>query len=56
MWKISKGRNCVSKTFRLPEEIVEQLERLALKNNLSVNQVVIQCLDYAIENLDKEEQ
>lgn len=54
MWKIRKGYNSVSKSFRLPEELVEKIDALAYKNNLSLNQLVIQCLDYAINNLDND--
>ena len=54
MWKIQKGYNTVSKTFRLPEEMVESLDKLAFENNLSLNQLVIQCLNYALENLEHE--
>lgn len=54
MWKIKKGYNSVSKSFRLPEELVEKIDELAYKNNLSLNQLVIQCLDYAVNNLDTE--
>ncbi len=52
MWKIQKGYNTVSKTFRLPEELVSELDRLAYENNLSLNQLIIQCLNFALENLD----
>ena len=52
MWKIKKGYNSVSKSFRLPEELVKKIDELAYKNNLSLNQLVIQCLDYAVNNLD----
>lgn len=55
MWKIQKGYDSVSKSFRLPAELVEQLEQLAYKNNLSLNQLVIQCLRFALDNLEKEE-
>ncbi len=54
MWKIRKGYNTVNKSFRLPEELTEKLEKLAALNNLSLNQLVIQCLDYAINNLDND--
>ena len=53
MFKIQKGYDTVSKTFRLPIELVEQLDLLAYKNNLSLNQLVVQCLRYAIDNLDE---
>lgn len=52
MWKIQKGYESISKTFRLPEELTQKLEKLAYENNLSLNQLVIQCLNFAIDNLD----
>ena len=56
MWKIQKGYDSVSKSFRLPAELVEKLDTLAYKNKLSLNQLVIQCLNYAIENLDTDDE
>ena len=54
MFKLQKGyEEYVTKTFRLPKEFVEQLEKLAYDNHLSLNQLVIQCLKYAIDNLEK---
>lgn len=55
MWKIQKGYESVTKSFRLPVELVEQLDKLAYENNLSLNQLVIQCLRYSLENLDTAE-
>lgn len=55
MWKIQKGYDTVSKSFRLPDEMIEKMDRLAYENNLSLNQLVIQCLNFALENLDNEE-
>ena len=55
MWKIQKGYEYVTKTFRLPVEQVNELDKLAYENNLSLNQLVIQCLNFALENLDKGE-
>lgn len=52
MFKIQKGYDYASKTFRLPIDMIDQLEKLATQNNLSLNQLVIQCLQYAISNLD----
>ena len=40
-----------NKTFRLPEEIIARLEVEAKDNNTSLNKVVIQCLEFAIQNL-----
>lgn len=55
MWTIKKGYDSVSKSFRLPEDIVKKIDYLAYKNNISSNQIVIQCLNYAINNLDDTE-
>ena len=41
----------VNKTFRLPTEIVETLEDVAKDKNSSLNKVIIQCLEFAIENI-----
>ncbi|WP_418446571.1 Arc family DNA-binding protein [Cloacibacillus evryensis] len=46
----------MSRTFRLPEEMVEVLEALASENRLSLNQLVIQCLRYSLEHLDPAEE
>lgn len=55
MFEIQKGYNdYVTKTFRLPKEFVEQLETLAFENNLSLNQLVMQCLKYAIDNMEED--
>ena len=51
MLEIEKGYESVNKTFRIPVNIVEQLERLAGKNNTSVDKVVVQCLQYALDNI-----
>ena len=54
MLEIKRGYESVNKTFRIPVHIAEQLERLACKNNTSVNKVVVQCLQYALDSLDAE--
>ena len=51
MLEIEKVYQSVTKTFRIPVNIVEQLERLAGENNTSVNKVVVQCLQYALDNI-----
>lgn len=56
MWKIQKGYETVSKSFRLPVEMVNQLDKLAYENDISLNQLIIQCLNYALENLESEDE
>ncbi len=56
MFKLQKGYDeYVTKTFRLPKEFVDSLEKIAFENKLSLNQLVIQCLKYAIDNLEEPE-
>lgn len=54
MFTIRKGYDSETKTFRLPIELIEKLDILATQNKLSLNQLVIQCLTYAVENLDND--
>ncbi len=55
MLKIKKEYSTyVSKTFRLPEEVVVKLENVATQNNTSLNKVVMQCLEYAIQEMDED--
>lgn len=54
MFKIQKGYDSESKTFRLPTELIERLNVLAAHNKLSLNQLVIQCLNYAVDNLEND--
>ena len=56
MFKIQRGYDSESKTFRLPVELVEKLNILATRNKLSLNQLVIQCLNYAVSNLENEDE
>ena len=51
MFKIQKGYDSESKTFRLPIELIEKLATLASQNKISLNQLVIQCLNYAVDNI-----
>lgn len=53
MFKIQRGYDSVSKTFRLPTKMVDTLEQIAADTKLSLNQLVIQCLQYALDNLEE---
>ncbi|MEF9969940.1 MAG: toxin-antitoxin system HicB family antitoxin, partial [Ruthenibacterium sp.] len=41
-----------NKTFRLPVDLVERLSILAQRKNISLNKLVVQCCNYALDNLD----
>ena len=42
----------VNKTFRMPAELVKQLEVLAQGQRISLNNLVVQCCEYALANLE----
>jgi len=48
-----KKEETISKTFRMPKDLLEQLEKLSNEQNLSLSKVVIQCCEYALKNLQK---
>ncbi len=51
MFKIAKGYDSISKTIRIPEPVLKRLETLAMENNISLNQLINQCIRFALENL-----
>ena len=51
MFKIKKTEH-INKTFRLPVELVENMEKLAQSRGVSLNNLVIQCCEYALENVE----
>lgn len=53
-FKIRKPKY-VNKTFRMPAELVSELGVLAQKKDISVNQLVIQCCQFAMEHLEPED-
>ena len=53
--KIPKNHSGVSKTLRLPENIVEDIQNLANLKNLSFNKVVISLLEFSLNNLDEKD-
>ena len=51
MLKIQKEQDCASKTFKLPIELAEKLDKVACENNLSQTQLAIQCLNCALHKI-----
>ena len=43
-----------NKSLRLPKDLIAQVQKLANENNLSFNRVIIQCIEYALENIEKD--
>lgn len=45
----------VNKTFRMPVELVEKLTKVAQTKKVSLNSLVVQCCEYALNNLNDKE-
>ena len=56
MFKINKDFRSanVSRTVRFPEQMFEELNTVASKNDISFNLLVLQCCRYALDNLESE--
>ncbi len=51
MFRIEKNSvEYENKSLRLPVDLIKQVQELAIQNDTSFNQVVIQCIRYALEN------
>ena len=53
MFKIEKTE-MINKTFRLPLDLVEKLQTVAQNQGVSLINLVRQCCEYALNNLEKE--
>lgn len=49
-----KNQQKSNKTIRMPDELIVKLQTLADKNDISFNQLVVQCCEYALDNMLKE--
>ena len=51
--KIPENHSGISKTLRLPADIVEEIQNLANLKNLSFNKTIISLLNYSLDNIDE---
>ena len=51
MFKIEKPE-MINKTFRFPLNLVNEMQELAQNKGVSLNNLVIQCCEYALKNLE----
>ncbi len=40
-----------NKTIRMPNELIDRLQKIADQNNISFNQLVVQCCEYALNDM-----
>ena len=53
--KIPENHSGISKTLRLPENIVADVQNLSDIKNISFNRTIISLVKFALENLDDED-
>ena len=53
--KVPEGHTGISKTLRLPENIVNNVQNLSNMKNISFNRTIIVLIEFALENLDDED-
>ncbi|MBQ8381631.1 MAG: hypothetical protein IJX47_00320 [Clostridia bacterium] len=46
----------INKTFRMPLELIRKLEIIARANDVSLNNLVMQCCEYALDNIEVKEE
>ena len=51
MFQVKQAQEMVNKTFRLPADLLERLTELAEKEHVSVNNLVCQCCEYALQSM-----
>ena len=45
-----KKQEFVNKTFRMPLELVKKMETIAQNEKVSLNNLVVQCCEYALKD------
>lgn len=40
-------------SFRLPKNLLTQIDKIAMENSLSRNEFMLQCLEFALESMDE---
>lgn len=53
-FKIEK-EEYINKTFRMDKKLVEKMEHICDKKNISLNKLVVLCIEYALDNLEDDE-
>ena len=51
---IIKKPKSSNRTIRMPDELIEKMGRIASEQEISFNQLVVQCCEFALEHLQEE--
>ena len=45
----------VNRTFRMNKKLVERMEQVCNAKNISLNKLMVICVEYALDNLEEDE-
>lgn len=48
-----KKKYSVTRTIRIKKELLNRLEEIAYKHDISTNKLIIKCIEYALENMEE---
>lgn len=51
---IIKKPTSSNRTIRMPDALIEKITKISVEQDVSFNQVVVQCCEYALENMKSE--
>lgn len=46
----------VIRTIRIKEELLNRLEEIAYKHDISTNKLIIKCIEYALDNMEEDKE
>ncbi len=46
----------VTRTLRIKEELLNRLEKIAYKHDISTNKLIIKCIEYALDNMEEDKE
>ncbi len=44
----------VNKTFRINKKLVERMEKICDDKNISLNKLVVKCIEYALDDMEED--
>lgn len=53
-FEVKAKEEYVTKTFRLPEALIAKMSEIAQNKGVSLNELVHQCCDYALQNMKED--
>lgn len=53
---IIKKPKSSNRTIRMPDDLIDRISRIAAAQDISFNQLVIQCCDFALDHLSEDNQ